>query len=33
MTEFNFTIQNILPGKRLSQVHDVFVITDKVEYS
>lgn len=33
MTEFNFTIQNILSGKRLSQVHDVFVITDKVEYS
>ncbi|MEK8015494.1 MAG: methyltransferase [Candidatus Parabeggiatoa sp.] len=32
MTEFNLLIQDVLPGKRLSQVHDLVVITDEIDY-
>lgn len=32
MTDLNFLVQSILPGKRLSQVHDVFVMTDEIDY-
>jgi len=32
MTEFNLLIPNVLQGKRLSRIHDIFVLTDEIDY-
>ncbi len=32
MTKFNLLIQDVLQGKRLSHIHDIFVITDEIDY-